>query len=143
MPLGALLSAHSPSLSTTPPTVRSLSPVVLSTLLSSSTLLSALLVTAVPSASVIDTPLVVREARTAALAVGGDEEVADVELEKDGDGAGPVAVGVAGETEEEVDEVEAVDNEADLEEEPEVSLGVGLLSAVIVSSSDCRTMGSM
>ena len=118
---------------------------MLNTLLSSSTLFSPLAVTGVPSASVIDTPLVEREVDdTAALAVDGDDEVADVDTEVDVDGTAGVADGLDGEGGTVVDVAEILDDAAaDLGEELDVSFGVGLLSAAMVSSSDCRTMGNM
>ena len=123
-----------------PPTVRSLRPVVLSTLLSSSTLFSVAFVTGVPSASVIDTPLVLSGADdTTGLAADGDEVVADGDADEETDvGCG----GVDDVTDKVVDETVTLDDGVDLGE-AEVSLGAGLLSAVMLSSSDCRTMGSM
>ena len=146
---------------------------MLNTLLSSSTLTSLPLLllttgrTGRPSASVIDTPLVV-SAGVAELLVGAvvvDELVvvvgAVVVVVVDGVGVEMgvgvgcgIAVAVVAFVDDMddvveaavvvvVDEVVALADGVDLGDEEDVSLGVGLLSAVMVSSSDCRTMGSI
>jgi len=135
--------------------VRSLSPVILSTLLSSSTLFSPLLVTGVPSASLIDTPLalsgvVVDTAGLAVDKVEAEVVVVDAGMAVDGDEEAEAAAVVVGGMDGAAVTVLLVvailyDAEPGLGEgvEAEVSFSVGLLSAVIASSSDWRTMGSM
>ena len=71
-----------------------------------------------------------------------------MEAEVGGDGAVTAAGGTDDEVEavagDVVDEVEMAGDAADLGEEVAVSLWEGLLSTpVLVSSSDCRNMGSM